>query len=940
MLASMPKNNTDDLWGDMSEETKQQYHDNFIEAMPRIFPWYQLYRMKDDWTSTAIVVKEDMAEKYNDDANQYAIFFTPNGNFAKSNGVRRKGTATEIYTFCIDRDDSHDNKTKFWLDFPIQPSLIVETYRWYHAYWLIEPSVEAHTHLEKWNEIQTWLCEYMGWDKQAKDVTRMLRMPWYKYWKKDRPSNWFLPSVYFFDENIKYNFDYVYDMCYKSKKVAETTNDYKKFTKETWNESNYDRINSEVNVIEVLEHFSNRWQLRWISFMEDWKMTSWYKYNPTHNYIISFSWHDRPEWGSFNVAKYFLKNDADTFRFFAEKYKIWEWKKKELITKRVESAPIEWLQSAVNDQWNVVIEIWTNSMIINYEDRKTYKQIDWNPPTEIMDWIIIPRWYFEIVDSKIWKKNVYIIDYEKIDANTWEIIAWTIYGDTLLKRDALKNLFSKKGLSFIWGKPYDDHLAAYIQKNTTKYEYINKLWIYGQNFVVNEPWLYRKETEYWNYLVEISWVEPSDRKSNVLFEVWHRNTEKDLEECISNFTSTYYAPIAQTLFTAYAMWMFAYYIRNEFSRMPLVSLTWITQSGKTTLKQLAEKTFWIDSVMKVQAASTYFAVMSMSRHYLPLSATEFQNETQKFDWDTMLKNNYDNSQDMRWNKEQWVNVYELNAMIIMDWEQRSMTNSVYTRTIALQCNKIHRRKIADYSININKYFIDNYDLIKEFKTKYKAREIKLKQRFSTIEKQEKDRILENYSMLIAFSECFRFNHLVQENIILQCKEQLMLMWEDNMNKIIKKLFGMARIARMITKIQRECVIIDYIVDLFKVNKKTDADIQSDIANVNSHFWPNEEMLSDRIVIPLDYLFKNKWLHESLNAILDHAFYGGKTPDPSAEASTRLAIKEYARANNYTERYFYDMLNGDHGEYLEEKNMKKSNQPWQQKSEQDDSDLFA
>ena len=86
--------------------------------------------------------------------------------------------------------------------------------------------------------------------------------------------------------------------------------------------------------------------------------------------------------------------------------------------------------------------------------------------------------------------------------------------------------------------------------------------------------------------------------------------------------------------------------------MPLVSLTGITQSGKTTLKQLAEKAFGIDPVMKVQAASTYFAVMSMSRHYMPLSATEFQNETQKFDWDTMLKNNYDNSQDMRGNKDQ------------------------------------------------------------------------------------------------------------------------------------------------------------------------------------------------------------------------------------------------------------------------------------------------
>lgn len=130
-----------------------------------------------------------------------------------------------------------------------------------------------------------------------------------------------------------------------------------------------------------------------------------------------------------------------------------------------------------------------------------------------------------------------------------------------------------------------------------------------------------------------------------------------------------------------------------------------------------------------------------------------------------------------------------------------MTNSVYTRTIALQCNKIHRRKIAQYSININKYFIDRYDNIKEFNAKYRARDSKLKERFSSIEKQEKDRIIENYAMLVAFAECFEFSYLVQENIILQCKEQLMLMGEDNMNKIIKKLFGLARMNRMITKVK-------------------------------------------------------------------------------------------------------------------------------------------
>ena len=102
-----------------------------------------------------------------------------------------------------------------------------------------------------------------------------------------------------------------------------------------------------------------------------------------------------------------------------------------------------------------------------------------------------------------------------------------------------------------------------------------------------------------------------------------------------------------------------------------------------------------------------------------------------------------------------------------------------------------------------------------------------------------------------------------------------------MDRIIKMLFSSAKMSRMMTKVKDSCVVIDYVLDISKVNAKIIADMESQITNLNAHFRPEEDMVSDRITIPLDYLFKQKKLHDALNSILDHAFYRG-TPDPTRE----------------------------------------------------------
>lgn len=68
-------------------------------------------------------------------------------------------------------------------DFPLEPSLIVNTSPGkYHYYWLIENGTED---FKAWDLVQRALITRYDGDKQAKDLTRYLRLPGYNHNKKD-----------------------------------------------------------------------------------------------------------------------------------------------------------------------------------------------------------------------------------------------------------------------------------------------------------------------------------------------------------------------------------------------------------------------------------------------------------------------------------------------------------------------------------------------------------------------------------------------------------------------------------------------------------------------------------------------------------------------------------------------------------------------------------
>lgn len=59
----------------------------------------------------------------------------------------------------------------------LQPHLVVDSGNGFHLYWLLQEPLDAQEHLEEIEAVNRGLCERLGGDFRAVDVTRILRVP-------------------------------------------------------------------------------------------------------------------------------------------------------------------------------------------------------------------------------------------------------------------------------------------------------------------------------------------------------------------------------------------------------------------------------------------------------------------------------------------------------------------------------------------------------------------------------------------------------------------------------------------------------------------------------------------------------------------------------------------------------------------------------------------
>jgi len=864
----------------------------FLEDMEINFPHHGIYRMADikeewKWTPVISILDKTKCETYNNDVNKFGIFFTPNGDFALSWFERKKDNAKTAYCFFYDIDE----KKKTWEELEQEPSIVIETPRWYHVYRLLN---EPLSDIRMRDDIEESIISLCSWDEWAKDIARIVRVPWYRHWK-DNKWEFVIKVIHYKPEN-KYK---VSDFLQYSSQLNNMRRTEESVRTEVGRDSAsvVEDIDRWVDVIDVLYDLggSKYTVMPNNAIKINWELTSWYKKHPSKNFLITFSPHDdRPTGWPFSVAKFFLVNHYDTFKYFREKYGIGKINDYS-TTKNIANVTQEekWKEYGIGiwGKYSIPIKKW--EIVFDYEDNCIYRMVG-NDKLDVLSWVLEPLGFYSTVDNR----NVYITKYK---SKLWE--SWILEFVELGRSGEMERKLSEVGITFFGTANDKKVIIDAIHTVRQKYQFYDKLGIYSKNCIINKCWRYIIAKWKEKIFVNISDISPADRNTNEVIKLWWDGTVESIQKTIDKLRDMYHTPISVTLFFAYALGFLWYYIRQNMWFLPIIILWGLTQAGKTALREALMDVFGIDKALEIQASTTEFILMKKSTHYIPLNIWEYRNSDTKFDWAAFIKNNYDWTKNERWRSNQSSELYEANAQLVIDGESQMMHNSIYSRTFTFFMNPKYKKRLMKFD-NINKFFIDNFDKLEWLKEKYKEWRSWVSEEFVFVEKQDKDRIVDDYGLILAFADIFGLlTDEIKDEIMEQANTQMEMIGEDNVDKLVKSVMSMAKDGKFVCEFDDDKLLlrIDVVIDEFKYQESRIADLRSQIQTVNHHFMWGSNSSKESLYIPLSYLKKTRTTHMLFNMILNHIC---KSADIWPLCSKE--ILDYATKNGYTRQFFYDI----------------------------------
>lgn len=134
-----------------------------------------LYRMYDKHPCGMFEIKQSEAKYWNNKG--FGIFWAVN----QFNGARKKENIVKVRALICDLDEgTNQEQLKTIAKSPLIPSLLIKTKRGYHLYWFVKDyALECHF------EQQNAIINFLGGDKGAKDLCRVLRVPGYYHHKQE-----------------------------------------------------------------------------------------------------------------------------------------------------------------------------------------------------------------------------------------------------------------------------------------------------------------------------------------------------------------------------------------------------------------------------------------------------------------------------------------------------------------------------------------------------------------------------------------------------------------------------------------------------------------------------------------------------------------------------------------------------------------------------------
>lgn len=781
---------------------------------------------------------------------------------------RSVDTATDIHC-CFVEIDWNKNKRFEWLLWEwywnlkdLIPSIVVKTKKWYHVYYLFDESYSYNALQDRRKIMQRKLIEMFWGDTKAKDIARLLRIPWCKYWK-----DWTGETMITIDSfnNKKYRFDELentinwrhsiisWDVYAQERILQKVEPKHKKHFNDIFREISY------CDVSLVLEKASRqRFTVSWPFIHDWWTRTNWYKYHKSLNFVNNFaeeSADERPNWWPRCVAKFFMRNNQEVFQFFMSEF----WIKTDDIPidfdKLNEVKPKETLSVLNNPR--IEIGDHQNWLIIEWAKNKTVWYSKWDEWTYI-DWTIEPIWRI-VKDNKD-----HIILHIRPNNSEERIVLCPIMSSTT---DLRKFLCWYSMIPDEW-KKFFVYLMQYIFSTKEKYYYTNKLWmqyIDWKRIIVDRSWVYYDKER--KIYIEIK--ETNDIKIN------HEDVVIEPREFVSKLLSWYNSHTSYVSFLLLCLWVNAYWFRTykhkKWVFMPMWFVRWLSQSWKSTMLNNLFNAFWL-SWCSFYSWSTPFVYEMNAKHYVPFNVTEYRNSSQgnrkdSIEW--ILRNMFDWTSIKKGKADQSINEYEINAQYIFDWQTCFTDDAVLTRMIVWYATTAAQWEIKQlqslpsfYNTAINIFKTDkdfeNYIALCDSIKAGKMKDIRL-WRWSTRSKDV-------FSFLFWLQEMlwlWEFN-----NYLIQAYQQHdSITAKDDVMQVYQKTFNLTSILWFDIELFKNWLIITIIPEQIRYWLGNIDDLKWHIETINNSFQPWFNFPDMCVFVDVEYVFRNKLIRWSfMNAM--------------------------------------------------------------------------
>jgi hypothetical protein len=767
------------------------------------------------------------------------IFFTPNGDFAKSRR-RVKKNGKNFYYLVMDfdgvpRDDEHEMKFFQALEmvelyyFIPNARYVIRTKNGYHVYYQLESNSKKHTgpnhtqYKKIMDTVGMAIAKTYGnesiYDRSVGDISRMFRLPGYKYWKDNLGV--FEPYVVSYTEGDSIDFVELLETIEKDDSFQEenkTTGHAIDSKKDKKRKEYYEEVNS-IPILEVVESLGykviNKTR---IVDKETGVVSDGWRVCHSGNYVNNFTAgkSNRAVGEPFSfVYKHFINDKEQTLLFFKEKYGV-EYpapvKEEYNIASETYMDGKDEIQRITDGSTGVSIIINKKKKYILKEDakRKTQKVANFyiNPIAMMLnddgtqEGTCLVQLVGEKGDTPIIKLPT--------DMNPQQFSKSIREHGPFVMYDFPKRLLAML-LEYIFDQLSDEKI--YINKAigfNKRNNFIGGdfacIYDSGGNhkLVFGSKSIPIYENEYYNPTVKAKGGTPDHLSHSIDIkgideDFFQKTTPEESKEIIKktllSLCDIYSEKIMIPLALTSLMGIITPFMRRTSIPVPYGFLFGITQSGKTTISDIIKNKLLRLRVEKLSAGTTtILPLQEAMKSGLPTFIGEYRHGDKygRNKVSTMLRDLYDGTSTKRGTSDLSTVSYSMVGTMIIDGEHLIDDPATFSRGIFLHCrNELKKNLKGEYNIKqIFFHFINViFDYIKgfektdidpwhAFRKNIKAFKERIAVDYATMGSGESSRVNESYACLVAVADLFGMEY-----------EESMELMKDSMNDHLNRILG-------------------------------------------------------------------------------------------------------------------------------------------------------